>query len=128
MKKRRAVLIMIVVGIVALTSPLALPAMRYGYGFKDTLACIFATGRDATRYARGYSESAFGRVHPGMARAEVLQLLGQPLERISYPSTPMEMDWRYSQPASRSGHFHLRSIHFDAEGRAHKVIRGFQLD
>ncbi len=125
MKKRRAALAIVIVGILALVGALAWPAVRQGYGFKDTVACMLTTGRNATRYATGYSDAAFAQIRKGMTRDEVLQLLGQPLERVGYPSSHAEMDWKYSQPASRSGHYHLRVVRFGADEKVSAVLRRF---
>jgi hypothetical protein len=124
-KKHLRAFALAVGGCLALAAVLAWPAVRQGYGVSDTLACVVTTGRHATRYAAGYAENAFAQIRPGMTREEVLGRLGQPLERVGYPSSRPEFEWRYSQPASRSGHFHLRAVEFGPDGKVSAVLRRF---
>lgn len=127
-KKPRWLSAVVAVGCLGLGALLAWPALRQGYGFSDTLACVLTTGRNATRYATGYSDRAFAEIRPGMTRAEVLGRLGQPLERVGYPSSRPEFEWRYSQAATRSGHFHLRAVQFGPDGKVVTVLRRFHRD
>ena len=128
MRKRRAFQAAVATGFLALIVALAWPAVRQGYGFKDTLACVFTIGRNATRYGAGYSENAFAQIRVGMTQEELLDLLGQPLERVTYPSSWSQMDWKYSQAASRSGHFHLRTVRFTPDGKVSHVFKLLHFD
>src|SRR5262245_14258904 len=96
------------------------PHIRYGYDFADTVDCLLTTGGHKTRYAPGYSDFAFNRVRLGMSRSEVLDILGEPLERYA-PWQP-DFAWRYSVPATNTGHFHLRELRFSPEGLVIDII------
>lgn len=89
---------------------------------------MLTTGQNATRYATGYSETTFAQIRAGMTREDVFRLLGQPLERVTYPDSWPEMHWIYSQAASRSGHFHLRSVRFAPDGTVSTVFKEFHFD
>jgi len=126
-KRQIRIFAAITAGLMVLVAALAWPAMQRGYGFGGTLACMVTTGRHATRYASGFSESTFAQVQTGMTQKEVLGLLGQPLERVTFASSPA-VEWRYSQAATRSGHFHLRTVRFTPEGKVKAAVRGFHLN
>ena len=105
----------------------SLPAVRHGYGLCDTVACVVTTGQHATRYATGYSDGAISRVRAGMTGDEVLRILGEPLERVTWSSWP-EGEWKYSQPATSSGHYHLRTVRFSQDGKVSDVYKLFYFD
>jgi|KBSSwiStaDraftv2_1062776.scaffolds.fasta_scaffold436325_2 outer membrane protein assembly factor BamE (lipoprotein component of BamABCDE complex) len=107
-----------------LAAVLVFPSARYGYDMSDTFACLLTTGQHATRFATGYTDRAFSGIRQGMTTNEVLRILGEPLNRATWSSWP-EGEWQYSQPASSSGHYHLRTVRFSGDGRvsaAHKLF------
>jgi hypothetical protein len=127
MTRRSKVLAVGAIGSVGLFAVLVLTAIQYGYGASDTVNCLVTTGQHATKYATGYTDRAFAQIHAGMTRDEVLRVLGEPLERATWSSWP-EGDWKYSQPATSSGHFHLRSVRFAPDGMVSDAIRVFYFD
>lgn len=112
-----------VAGLVAL---LAWPTVRYGYSLSDSYLTLLTTGQNATRYGPGYSDRQLAGVRIGMSREEVLTILGEPLERYSYMES--NQCWRFSLPASPSGHYHNRSVSFSQDGRVIDVFKGFYFD
>ncbi len=64
-----------------------------------------------TAYARGYTDSGYSRVKPGMTRDKVLSMLGEPLSRSFIRPAPPGMalyqrgdeTWQYSQDSSARG-------------------------
>jgi hypothetical protein len=117
--------------LIALTIVLALFALtswraRYRYNLEDTYLSLLTTGQNATRYGPQYSDSALERVRIGMGSNEVYAILGEPLQRYTYMES--KECWRYSLPASRSGHYHNRSVWFSRDGRVINVYKGFYFD
>jgi outer membrane protein assembly factor BamE (lipoprotein component of BamABCDE complex) len=103
------------------------PAIRYGYDVSDTVACFVTVGQHATQYATGYSDRAFSQVRTDMSSDDVLRILGEPLTRATWSSWP-EGEWGYSQPASSSGHYHLRTVRFSADGKVSAAYKLFYFD
>jgi len=62
-----------------------------------------------------------------MTGDEVLRKLGEPLERVTWSSWP-EGEWKYSQPATSSGHYHLRTVRFSQDGKVSDVYKLFYFD
>jgi hypothetical protein len=101
-----------------------------------------------TTYAPGYSEKAFKQVRKGMTQAEVLKLVGEPLQKRpverrtwgdsvppqGWPDFPE--DWvegkpdkgantvfYYTKPdQSGNGSYHERCVAFDRSGRVYAVV------
>ena len=63
-----------------------------------------------TYYSAGYGESKFLRVGEGMTTQEVLNLLGQPLERI--PQGDGSILWTFSDRDDDTCSFEMRWIYF----------------
>ena len=102
------------------------PVVRYRYTVSDSYLYLLTIGRNATHYGPRYSDSALTKVRIGMSREEVQGILGEPLRRYSYVET--NECWRYSLPASQSGHYHNRSVSFSLDGRVIDVYKGFYFD
>jgi hypothetical protein len=105
------------------TMQLYFPEGLVGLGW----SLLFA-GRSETRFAPGYSWSAFRHVRVGMTRDEVRSLLGQPLrvQTARYDTLYYE-NWVYSEsPVSRS--YHARTVIFDANGRVAQRVAEFYVD
>ena len=103
------------------------PSVRYGYNMSDTLNCLLTTGQNTTRFAPGYTERAFSKIHQGMTADEVFRILGEPLNRVTWSLWP-EGDWDYSQPATSSGHYHCRFVRFARDGRVSGAGKSFYFD
>ena len=72
---------------------------------------------DVTEFAPTYTEEAFDRVSPGMSKADVLELLGAPLqEQKLTPRAGYDEVWRYSRSSNGIGNFWFRIVVFK-EGR-----------
>ena len=127
MTRRSKALAVCAIGSVGLFAILVLPAIHYNYGASDTINCLVTTGQHATKYATGYTDRAFAQIHGGMTQDEVLRVLGEPLERATWSSWP-EGEWKYSQPATSSGPFHLRSVRFAPDGKVSEAFRVFYFD
>ncbi|HWN94204.1 MAG TPA: hypothetical protein VNT99_04165 [Methylomirabilota bacterium] len=115
-------------GLLSLLSLMLLcwPTLHYGYDVSDSINCLVTTGQHSTQYAVGYGDAAFANVRLGMTREKVLQLLGEPLKRyeVYWP----DYGWSYAQPASSSGHYHLRDIRFSQDGKVTDVFKVFYFD
>src|SRR5438128_11987363 len=109
-KARPVALILGMVTLLAVLGGAYWPSLRYGYSAADTYCWLITIGSNATRYGEGFSEVAFDRIRIGMTRDEVHATLGEPLAR--YSARYRDQGWRYSLPATRSGHYHQRSIYF----------------
>ena len=127
MLTRRSVFWFVVLAaVLGLLAFVSWPVARYGYNLSDTMSSIITTGQHATRYGAGYSDLALEQVRIGMRREDVHAILGEPLQRYSYMQS--NECWRYSLPASRSGHYHNRSVSFSQDGRVINVYKGFYFD
>lgn len=75
--------------------------------------------------APGFREELFERIRPGMAASEVLDVLGQPLERVEIkPHTQL---WRYTKQGPKDTNYRIRSVEL-ADGRVSEVVRSFFVD
>ena len=77
-----------------------------GYFFRAGL------GLDTTVYARGYSEAAFRKVSVGLTTAEVLKLLGEPLDKWSVEDLPGVTGMRWTKTPC-DGSYAVRVILFE---------------
>jgi hypothetical protein len=71
-------------------------------------------GVDTTRYAAGYSESAWDNLSKGQPQAAVLASLGPPLERWSHSDDEW---WSYSTQRTGTENYRERKVRFDLQGR-----------
>ena len=108
-----------------------------------------------TEYSPSFSESKFSRIHLGMQREEVLDLLGNPIRIIEshrgrivsladfaegewskrYPDLPADpkiqpddITYFYSIPGRRSDHWYVRAVSFSREGTVTDVASSFYVD
>lgn len=85
-----------------------------------------------TRYANGYSHIAFNQIQIGMAKQEVLEILGEPLiywnpyRSTKYTNKSHYIGFQYSESPT-SSHYRLRQIYFDNEVVA-EIIGYFYVD
>ena len=124
--KRTALAVIGLVPVLVLAAFIAWPMLHYGYNFSDSLACLVTTGQHATSFAPGYSDAAFSKLRLGMSYDEVRRLLGEPLHRdtVYWP----DYGWKYSAPASSSGHYHLREVRFTQDGKVGDCFSVFYFD
>lgn len=118
-----------IIGIAALTVSIAVGVIHFTYldGFGGLLFAL-ALGQD-TEYAPKYSEAKFKRIIPGMTKAEVLELVGEPLSTRADagPSSSHRSEyWWYSRSPSNT-HFHHRYLVF-AGDRVTEVGHEFYVD
>jgi hypothetical protein len=99
---------------------------------------------DQTIYASGFSEQKFSQVRRGMSEAEVLGILGQPLEVYEYasgrkypspwslkPSTRTGVEfrwWSYSKSGRLYDSYAVRAIKFDPSGRVVDIDHSYYND
>lgn len=88
--------------------------------------CLFAFlwGHD-TVYAQGYSGRRFRQVTRGMTEAEVIGLLGRPLEKTVGAEHGMTV-WRYSR-SREDDNYRMRSVAF-SHGQVAETGHSFYLD
>jgi hypothetical protein len=83
-------------------------------GVGGTAAHVFFRGGD-TRFASRFSDGSFLNVTPGMSTAQVLALLGEPLERYRPGAGVHQSLWdegmRWSRSADDS-HYSVRAVTF----------------
>lgn len=56
--------------------------------------CFFCPSIDTT-FSKAFSEESFSQVRPGMPKADVLKMLGEPLSIVEHPD--QDETWWYSQ-------------------------------
>lgn len=88
-----------------------------------------------TEYAPGFNEDAFVAIKTGAREREVLERLGQPLDKKSFPEPIMRKvfpdgstAWYYSRHGPRSKSFFVRALVFDGEGRVIRRFREYYID
>jgi len=88
-----------------------------------------------TEYAPGFSQQAFDRIKIGAREQEVLENLGEPLFRKSFPEPIMKEScpngcsvWYYARHGPRSKSYFVRAFEFDGEGRLARKFREYGLD
>jgi len=103
---------------------------QVGYGVVISLAAILGSlGCEKTTYAPGYSHQAFKEIKAGMTEQQVVQLVGQPLERLSSPWCEA---WEYgnescsTQTVRRWGIFKTRivTVYYDSAASFYFNDRG----
>jgi hypothetical protein len=77
-----------------------------------------------TEYAPRYSHLRFMKLRIGMTRAEVIDLVGEPLSRDQNGSLEF---WRYSRSPGDT-HYRVRVVLFDPAGRVFKIASEFYVD
>jgi hypothetical protein len=119
----------VVVAILFFAAVAMFPTIYYGYSVEDSMACLTTIGDRQTAYPEKYSERKFARIRVGMTPDQVTALVGPPLEQSEWEiSTNIAAWWRYSRPASKSGHYHYRALQFSTQGAVVKVHRSFYFD
>lgn len=82
----------------------------------------FVVEAEDTRYASGYSERAFRAVRSGMSPQEVVELLGEPIDRSRSVQSGLDV-WRYSLSPSDTS-YRIRVIQFRdglVSGKVHEL-------
>jgi outer membrane protein assembly factor BamE (lipoprotein component of BamABCDE complex) len=86
---RRIILLLVVAAVAVLAAAAYNPHER---SVGDALSYLMFLREDRTTFAPGFTEEKFDRVQLGMSEAEVVEILGEPLEKDG--ST--KIYWRYS--------------------------------
>ena len=84
-----------------------------------------AFGNFNTRYATGFSETAFRTISEGATCDEVALRLGEPLEKLLRPEKQI---WYYAEQADSRANYFLRNIHFDDSCRVSRVYAAIEFD
>ena len=99
--------------------------LTYHYDWNDSFwRCIFAP-MTGTVWAKNFSEVLFDKVHNGMNKNDVENLLGQPL---SSGCIEGECFWSYSRQETPTDHFDRRRIVFNSNWRVIGVEKYFYID
>ena len=114
----RTVKRLVVVGLAGLLVLLALHVYLLD-GIDGWFFSKLAVGGEHTRYASGYTDSAFRSVRVGMSKDEVLGLLGVPLNTWFLDPERLEV-WAYTLSPSDSS-YRIRVVHFREGLVVHKV-------
>jgi hypothetical protein len=83
--------------------------------------------KEDTVYSPNYSDSGFRKIAVGMTEAEVVQLVGKPLEVYSVDKEGKQCTgWRFSR-TTKGASYRMRSVLF-SDGRVTEIFREFYLD
>jgi hypothetical protein len=88
---------------------------------------LLGTGAFSTRYAPGYSEGAFKRIHVGMGTNEVLQVAGKPLHQ-GYNSPDRSWYWRYTDCDDSFSTYKMRMLRITNNGVVAEIFRCYATD
>lgn len=80
----------------------------------DLFFYMLFCGEDNTRFAAGYNDAKFLRIRPGMSKAEVISLLGEPLRKDMIDGRNYVEVWRYTDAPQKSNYW-FRVIRFDKD-------------
>jgi hypothetical protein len=101
--------------------------------FGEAILPFFAP--EDTDYAVGYNEKTFKGILIGASEEEVVEKLGEPLAKRSFPEPIMKdlfpdgsTAWYYSQHGPSSKSYFVRMLVFDAEGRVFRKYREYYVD
>lgn len=92
-------------------------------------------GRAETRFAPGYSDSAFRNIERGVNKGRVFDLLGEPLDKETYgpcQTMPTASDcaeiWYYSTSSGESGDYSIRAVELGGDGVVRRRLSSLTLD
>jgi hypothetical protein len=74
------------------------------------LGCLCRMFSPPTVYAPGYDEAKFRTIHEGMTADQVASIMGQPLEKQTWPDG--QLVWKYSDQFTYLSDFDRRWVHF----------------
>ena len=100
----------------------------YAVALVMTLAIFWAWlsfGNFNTKYATGFTETAFRTISAGTTCDEVGLTLGEPLEKLRRPDKQI---WYYAEQADSRANYFLRNVHFDGSCRVTRVYAGTEFD
>jgi hypothetical protein len=83
---------------------------------------LVAVFGDDTEFASGYSPVGFWSIEPGDDRLQVLQAIGEPLERESSQTNP-GTEWWYWTRSPHDDSYRIRALKFEGNAVAEKVGR-----
>lgn len=116
--------------IVALLVILIMFMLRFG-PYESAEDLILATILwDDTAYSAKYSDSKFREITIGDTKRQVLELIGEPLIKKTYPPdkhNDTQEYWWYSRSPS-SNHYHQRLVVFSSNGVVQQIVREFYVD
>jgi hypothetical protein len=83
---------------------------------------------EETIYAPGYDERNFRKIRPGMVEADVVKIMGQPLNRNKGPFfDESRLVWRYSDQKTATDNFHRRWVVWK-DGKVDIALHDFWVD
>ncbi|HEX6899357.1 MAG TPA: hypothetical protein VF789_06570 [Thermoanaerobaculia bacterium] len=129
------------VGLVAM-SVATVFAIRVPFSYRDRewlarLGELFLPVLDPgdTKYSSGFNEEVFAKITVGARKQDVLEKLGEPLDRKSFPEPIMKKAfpnggeaWYYSRHGPESKSYFVRVIVFDGQGRVARKSRYYYVD
>lgn len=80
--------------------------------------------RENTEYSPNYSDQAFRKVKKGFSKDEVLNIIGEPLEKNIFD---LKEYWYYARSPSDT-HYKVRILAFNLDGKIQRKISEFYVD
>jgi outer membrane protein assembly factor BamE (lipoprotein component of BamABCDE complex) len=77
-----------------------------------------------TKWASGFSEEKFEKIHPGMSEQEVLSLMGEPLRKSCFSIC----EWVYTWQKTGVDDFDRRDVIFNQTGTVESTRHEFYVD
>lgn len=90
---------------------------------ESVLGIIF---EDETVYSKSFSEENWNKIHVGNTVKDVVQLVGDPLEKNT--ENVEQQYWYYSKPSPKNTNYHMRIIVFNSNNKVERMIKEFYLD
>jgi len=98
--------------------PWMLGWIRYGYGFLASQVAFYSITDGGTLYGDRYTEERFESVELGMSKAEVQEILGDPLVRPWFQGANGDpAQWWYAFQRQPGMNAHRRCIQFGPDDR-----------
>jgi hypothetical protein len=86
---------------------------KYCHGAEDVFFYALFARDDATQFSSGYNEANFAKITKGMSKADVVELIGEPLKKDVASGKNYSELWRFTAaPPDRN--YWFRIVLFDA--------------
>ncbi len=118
-------MVIIVPALVLAFSPILYTMARYRYGVVNALLRLVYS-ENGTVWAAGFSEAKYSSIRPGMAKEDVLGILGEPVKKWNRDHA--DSSWSYTWQREGDDNFDRRTITFSQDGRVTALYREFYLD
>jgi outer membrane protein assembly factor BamE (lipoprotein component of BamABCDE complex) len=100
---------------------------QYMHSIGDLCLFVLFLGEDTTEFPSRYDEAAFQMIKPGMNKATVVKLLGEPVTKQSVTEGGLHEVWRYSKSRS-NGNFWFRIIIFKGDDQVTETQAKYFVD